>query len=57
MSISFRNALNEQLKDPVLKKEVESLETEFSMIRALIASRKEKEIRQPNHTDHDHRMK
>ncbi|MGN1281754.1 MAG: hypothetical protein ACI4UM_07605 [Succinivibrio sp.] len=44
MSIRFRDALNEQLKDPVFKKEFEAIEPEFSMIRALIAARKEIEM-------------
>lgn len=46
MSIRFRDALNEQLKDPVFKKGFETIEPEFSMIRALIAARKEKGITQ-----------
>lgn len=46
MSIRFRDALNEQLKNPVFKKEFEAIEPEFSMIRALIAARKEKGITQ-----------
>lgn len=46
MSIRFRDALNEQLKDPVFKKGFEAIEPEFSMIRALIAARKEKGITQ-----------
>lgn len=40
MSIKFRNVLNEKLKGPAFKKEFDAIESEFSMIRALIAARK-----------------
>ncbi|MGN0902178.1 MAG: hypothetical protein ACI4M9_02740 [Succinivibrio sp.] len=46
MSIKFRDALNEQLKDPNFRKEFEAVEPEFFKIRSLIAARKEKTITQ-----------
>ena len=46
MSIKFRDVLNNKLKDPEFKKEFDAIEPEFSMIRALIAARKEKGLTQ-----------
>lgn len=41
MGKNFRETLNEQLKDPVFKKEYDDLELEFQVIRAIIDARKE----------------
>ncbi len=46
MSTNFRNFLEEQLTDEELKKEYDSLEPEFNIIRAMIDARKNKEITQ-----------
>ena len=46
MSKNFRKTLDEQLKDPLFKKEYDALEPEFQVIRALINGRKEKSITQ-----------
>ncbi len=37
----FNDFLNEQLKDPELKKEYDALEPEFAIIRAILDARKE----------------
>lgn len=42
----FRNYLEVQLKDPEFKKEWNASETEYTLIRALVAARKEKHITQ-----------
>jgi len=46
MSRSFRESLNERLKDPAFKKEYDALEPEFQIIRALMNGRKEKNLTQ-----------
>lgn len=42
----FRNYLEVQMKDPEFKKEWNASETEYTLIRALVAARKEKHITQ-----------
>ncbi len=46
MSIKFRDVLNNKLKDPEFKKEFDAIEPEFSLIRSLKATRKEKGLTQ-----------
>lgn len=46
MERSFRESLNEQLKDPEFKKEWDALEPEFQVIRAMIDARRQKHITQ-----------
>lgn len=46
MGKSFRESLNEQLKDPEFKKEWDALEPEFQVIRAMIDARQEKQMTQ-----------
>ena len=41
MGKNFRETLNEQLQDPIFKKEYDELEPEFQIIRAIIDARKE----------------
>lgn len=42
MEKSFRESLNEQLKDPEFKEEWDALEPEFQVIRAILNARHEK---------------
>ena len=42
----FRNFLNKQLENPDFKKEWTASESEYTLIRALVAARKEKHITQ-----------
>ena len=51
MSKYFKNFLNEQLKDEEFRKEYESLEAEFQIIREIIAARKDKNITQKELSD------
>ena len=51
MSKYFRDSLNEQLKDEEFRKEYESLEAEFQIIREIIAARKDKNITQKELSD------
>ena len=51
MSRYFRDSLNEQLKDEEFRKEYESLEAEFQIIREIIAARKDKNITQKELSD------
>ncbi len=51
MSKYFRDSLNEQLKDEEFRKEYESLEAEFQLIREIIAARKDKNITQKELSD------
>ena len=51
MSRYFRDSLNEQLKDEEFRKEYESLEAEFQLIREIIAARKDKNITQKELSD------
>lgn len=46
MEKSFRESLNEQLKDPEFKEEWDALEPEFQVIRAILNARHEKNITQ-----------
>ena len=46
MAKNFRETLNEQLQDPVFKKEYDALEPEFQIIRGIIGGRKEKNLTQ-----------
>ena len=46
MGKSFRESLNEQLKDPEFKEEWDALEPEFQVIRAILNARHEKNITQ-----------
>ena len=46
MERSFRESLNEQLKDPEFKEEWDALEPEFQVIRAILNARHEKNITQ-----------
>ena len=46
MSRYFRDSLNEQLKDEEFRKEYESLEAEFQIIKEIIEARKDKNITQ-----------
>ena len=51
MSRYFRDFLNEQLKDEEFRKEYESLEAEFQIIREIISARKDKNITQKELSD------
>ena len=51
MSRYFRDSLNEQLKDEEFRKEYESLEAEFQIIREIISARKDKNITQKELSD------
>ncbi|ACV38749.1 helix-turn-helix domain-containing protein [Leptotrichia buccalis] len=51
MSKYFRDSLNEQLKDEEFRKEYESLEAEFQIIREIISARKDKNITQKELSD------
>ena len=51
MGKSFRESLNEQLKDPEFKKEWDALEPEFQVIQALIDARHQKQITQKELAD------
>lgn len=46
MGKTFKELLNEELKDPKFKKEWDNLDAEFQIIRAMIDARNEKEITQ-----------
>ncbi len=46
MGKSFRESLDEQLKDPEFKQEWDALEPEFQVIRAMIDARHQKQITQ-----------
>lgn len=46
MSKTFRESLDEQLKDPEFKKEWDAMEPEFQVIRAVIDARQKKQITQ-----------
>ena len=51
MSRYFRDSLNEQLKDEEFRKEYESLEAEFQIIREIISARKDKNVTQKELSD------
>ncbi len=42
MSNKFEDFLNEQLKDPKVKKEYDALEAKYALIESIILARKEK---------------
>ena len=44
MSNKFRDILNEKLKDTVFRKDFDALEPEFSVARAILTGRKEKNL-------------
>lgn len=46
MSRTFRESLNEQLRDPEFKEEWDALEPEFQVIRAMIDARQKKQLTQ-----------
>lgn len=46
MGKSFRETLNEQLKNPEFKKEWDALEPEYQIIKAMLDTRKEKAMTQ-----------
>ena len=46
MSKNFRETLNKELKNPEFKKEWDSLEPEYQIVRAILESRKETGITQ-----------
>ena len=47
----FKNFLNEQLKDEEFRKEYESLEAEFQIIKEIVEARKDKNITQKELSD------
>lgn len=51
MAKTFRESLNEQLKDSEFKNEWESLEPEYQVMRAMVKTRKEKGITQKDLSD------
>lgn len=51
MGKSFRESLNEQLRDPEFKKEWDALDPEFQVIRAMIDVRQQKQITQKELAD------
>ena len=51
MSKYFKDFLNEQLKDEEFRKEYESLEVEFQIIKEIIEARKDKNITQKELSD------
>ena len=51
MSKYFKDFLNEQLKDEEFRKEYESLEAEFQVIKEIIEARKDKNITQKELSD------
>ena len=51
MSKYFKNFLNEQLKDEEFRKEHESLEAEFQIIKEIVEARKDKNITQKELAD------
>lgn len=51
MGKSFRESLNEQLRDPEFKKEWDALDPEFQVIRAMIDARQQKQITQKELAD------
>ena len=51
MGKSFRETLNEQLKNPEFKKEWDSLEPEYQIIKAMLSARNEKAITQKQLAD------
>lgn len=46
MSNKFEDFLNEQLKDPKVKKEYDTLEAKYALIESIILARKEKNLTQ-----------
>ena len=46
MSNKFEDFLNEQLKDPKVKKEYDALEAKYALIESIILARKEKNLTQ-----------
>lgn len=46
MGKNFRESLNTQLKNPEFKKEWDSLDTQFQIIKAIVDAREEKHITQ-----------
>ena len=48
----FHEFLEEQLRDPVLKKEYDALEAEFSIMQALIDARKQSGLTQKQLAEH-----
>lgn len=46
MAKNFRITLNDELKDPVFRKEYSALEPEFQVVRALLDVRKERSLTQ-----------
>ena len=46
MSNKFEDFLNEQLKDPKVKKEYDALEAKYALIESIIIARKEKNLTQ-----------
>ena len=46
MGKNFRQTLNDQLKDPEFKKEWDSLDTQFQVIKAILDARQEQHITQ-----------
>lgn len=46
MGKNFRDSLNEQMKDPVFKKEWDDLELEFQIIKAIVEGRNERNLTQ-----------
>ncbi len=51
MGKSFRETLNEQMKNPEFKKEWDALEPEYQIIKAMLAARNEKSITQKQLSD------
>ena len=51
MSKYFKNFLNEQLKDEEFRKEYESLEAKFQIIKEIVEARKDKNITQKELAD------
>lgn len=51
MGKSFRETLNEQLKNPEFKKEWDALEPEYQIIKAMLSARNEKAITQKQLAD------
>lgn len=51
MGKNFRETLNEQLKNPEFKKEWDSLEPEYQIIRAMLNTRNEKAMTQKQLAD------
>ena len=51
MGKNFRETLNEQLNNPVFKKEWDALEPEYQIIKAMLATRNEKAMTQKQLAD------